>query len=208
MKRFFFRMWDVHGGTMLPAAAIISALFLCGAVVGCVAASYMSSDALTQSAGPLTAYLSADTPDTAAVSIFSAVFNACKYPAAAFFLGFTALGVFFVPFLALLRGFFLSFAVTSVARLFGADGIPVYVAVFGLVNILSLPCLIILASQSLVSAFSMASMISGKGRKQLSVFPKGYFIRAAVCAPILVVSALVELYLVPGVVSMLLSNAR
>lgn len=208
MRKFFFKIWDVHGGAVLPASAVISAFFLCGAVVGCAAASYMSADALAQSLSPLAAYIAPDTSGAQPLSVLSVFFNTYKYPAAAFLLGFTALGVFLVPSLTALRGFFLSFAVTSVARLFGGNGILLNISIFGLVNVLSLPCLIVLASQSLISSFAMASMISGRGGRPFPVFPKGYFIRAAVCVPVLAVSAMTELYLAPGIVSMILSNAR
>ena len=79
----------------------------------------------------------------------SAVVLYFRYPLAAFLLGFASIGILLLPAVTGVFGFFLSFSVCCFTASFGADGVLLALAVFGLRSAVTLPCYFLLAVPSL-----------------------------------------------------------
>ncbi len=199
MRKLLNRFWDRPDGSFLSSAAILSALFLCGVVAGTVVCSNLGSNSgIGEYLDGYVALSSAKT-DTGSL-IGYAFFNAFKYHALIVIFGFSALGVVIVPVIVAVRGFFLSFAITSFIKVFGGNGFALALSALGAQSLIALPCLLILASQ----AFSMSASImsSGLGNKKAStLLTSSVAARIGVCFAALAVSALIEAFLTPLLIS-------
>lgn len=78
----------------------------------------------------------------------SAVVIYFRYPLLAFLLGFASIGVVLLPCVTVAYGFFLSFSVCCFTAAFGAGGVLLALAVFGLRCVVTLPCYFLLAVPS------------------------------------------------------------
>ena len=178
---------------------ILSAMFLCGTVAGCMTVSHVGG----QSGDALVAYLqgilSASGHQLPAGALFwNAFVNAFKYHAVIFLLGLTLPGIALIPVAMAVRGFSLSFAVAAFVRAFGPQGILLSLGAFGVQALLTIPCLFILAETGLYSAVSLLGAARGKHKKP-RVIPPAYFLRFALFAVILTSSALFEALAVPPI---------
>lgn len=192
MKGLLLRFWDVQGG-MLSSLALLSALFLGGVVAGTVASSNVAPD--SELRNYISGYLASAQSESSSAFILPALFNAFKYHFLIVVFGFTALGVVAVPIIVFLRGFFLSFAVTSFVKVLGSGGYLLTLGIFGLPFLIALPCLLILGAQ----AFSLA--ISATRGASLRKVNTQFIARIAVCAAALVLSALIEAFLTPHLIT-------
>lgn len=92
-------------------------------------------------------------------SLWSSVWELTRWPLAAVLLGSTALGALGLPVLLGVRGFLLSFATATLARLFGLPGVAASLAVFGVTALVSVPVLFVVS----VDAFRQSlSRLSGE----------------------------------------------
>ena len=126
--------------------------------------------------------------------IGTAVLVYFRYPVLAFLMGFTAVGVLFLPLLSACFGFFLSFATCSFVSAYGDGGLLLAASVLGLRCLVTLPCYFCLAPPALRDAWSAL----GRGRRILP--PEGrkaQLWRFAACAAILLAGALCETVLGP-----------
>lgn len=78
-------------------------------------------------------------------SLWSSVWELTRWPLAAFLLGSTALGALGLPVLLGVRGFLLSFATATLARLFGLSGAAAAFAVFGVTTLVAVPVLFVVS---------------------------------------------------------------
>lgn len=78
-------------------------------------------------------------------SLWSSVWELTRWPLAAFLLGSTALGALGLPVLLGIRGFLLSFATATLARLFGLPGVAASLAVFGVTVLVAVPVLFVVS---------------------------------------------------------------
>lgn len=78
-------------------------------------------------------------------SLWSSAWELTRWPLAAFLLGSTALGALGLPVLLGVRGFLLSFATATLARLFGLPGVAVSLAVFGVTALVAVPVLFVVS---------------------------------------------------------------
>lgn len=78
-------------------------------------------------------------------SLWSSVWELSRWPLAAFLLGSTALGALGLPVLLGVRGFLLSFAAATLARLFGLPGVAASLAVFGVTALVVVPVLFVIS---------------------------------------------------------------
>ena len=79
----------------------------------------------------------------------SALLDVFKYNILSIALGFSILGVFCIPALMALRGFFLSFSVSTVVRVIGGKGVTLALAIFGANTLITVPCFFILSVYAL-----------------------------------------------------------
>lgn len=84
----------------------------------------------------------------AAPSLLASAWELFRWPLAALLLGFTALGAVGLPVLMAARGFMLSFAAATFARLFGLPGLAASVTSFGLTVLIAVPVLFVVSQNA------------------------------------------------------------
>ena len=110
------------------------------------------------------------------------------------------LGVFLIPAAVIARGFFLAFTVTSCIRVFGAaHGLLFSLSLLGLPTLLTLPCMMLLATYGGVSSLSLFLNTISRGRKPIltPVVSKAAFARLGLCIILMTAAALLETYICP-----------
>lgn len=182
------------------------ALFLCGCIIGTFSAGFLQDGTNLNSF--ITEYMAIFLNGTKAQpGFFGALFDNVKYHLMAVFLGFSILGVICIPLLSAMRGFFLSFSIAAIVRLLGGKGILLTLAIFGINTLLTVPCFFVLS----VSAFSASlyfirSIFSKNTKSTISPFNKRYFLNCGICVLILIVTALIDAYLTPHLISFAASH--
>ncbi len=180
---------------------LCAALFICGCIAGTVAAGFVGS--ARQLGSTVGDYLAMMSDKTAAPpELLASVIDAYKYHLPAVFLGFSVLGVIFIPVLCAVRGFFLSFSVAVLIRLLGSNGILLVLAAFGISTLITIPCFFILSVTSFSASQYLLRLATSKGGKNPGLPPAGRAVAAcALCLVLLFVSALIETYLTPQLIN-------
>lgn len=129
-------------------------------------------------------------------SLFSTVWELCRWPLLVFLLSFTALGVLGIPIIFWARGFLMSYAVSVFVRLFGGVGFLAALVLFGLSGVFVLPSLFILGADALHSAITLAGSLMGESKRAFS-FREGQFAHVCGCCGLLITGTLVQLWLAP-----------
>ncbi|MDR3206922.1 MAG: stage II sporulation protein M [Oscillospiraceae bacterium] len=180
---------------------ILAAFFLCGAVAGCLTAARAAAPADDALYAGLRDYLSLLTRPETGRLLGHAFLGAFAYHLAVFFLGLTLFGVAFIPLTLAARGFFLSFAVTAFARVFGSSGLLLALGAFGGPTLLTLPCLLALGQAGLSSSWALLGAARGLSPKP--AFTAAYVFRFVLFAAVLALAALFETFVAPPLVSWL-----
>ena len=182
--------------------AVLAAMLLIGIVAGCVTASYVSGDSGQTLSEYVNQYVSLLGAGEGGGNLFpGTLFNLYKYPLLSFLFGFTAFGILLIPATVCVRGFFLSFSVGSMIRLFGYKGMLLALAVYGTQALITIPCLLIISAQAMrASRGFLQIMASGKRASVGSVFPKGYFVMFGVCMIVIFLCVLLEIFVTPKLV--------
>ena len=176
------------------------ALFICGGIVGSAAAGFAGGAEVSIF---MAEYLTrANGSALRTGEFFLAFLNACMYPFAAVFLGFSVLGVFCLPALAAVRGFFLCFSISAVVRSFGADGTLLALSIFGVSAVLTIPCFFVLSVQSFSSSLKVLKSVSARGSGVTRPYDGGFFKRIGICFVVLACSALIDTLLVPRLIGL------
>ena len=81
-------------------------------------------------------------------SLWSSIWELTRWPLAAFLLGSTALGAAGLPLLLGARGFLLSYAAATLARLFGLSGAAASLAAFGATALVAVPVLFVVSADA------------------------------------------------------------
>ena len=198
MTRAVTGIWWSPTAEGTPALVVTASFFTLGGLMGCFLAfrmaqagtdamtAYLDSFLLTAQAGGL------DAP-----TLPELLWRSFRWPLAAAALGFSAAGLFGIPVLSFLRGFFLAFSIASFAQTYGYAGLAVAFFLLGIPGSLSIPAFFLLSVQSFSSA---CSMIGRVGRREMSV-QRGALLRCGVCVAATCVSLLLECYLVPALIS-------
>lgn len=122
-----------------------------------------------------------------------------RYPIVAFCLGFCTIGVYLLPVLCMVQGFFLSFSVCCFAASLGRCGVYLAFAALGLRVLITLPCLLLLALQ----AFNGARALRGTTRKRnmgkRRKVDQAYFILPGICSAALLLGSVLDITLLPHV---------
>lgn len=81
-------------------------------------------------------------------SLWGSIWDLLRWPIFAFLLGSTALGAAGIPLLLGTRGFLMSFAAATFARLFGLSGVAASFAVFGVSALVAVPVLFVVSANA------------------------------------------------------------
>ena len=148
----------------------------------------------------VTGYLTAARAGEAAPPhMLSVVWSTIRWPVFAVLMGFTGLGLLGIPVLFSIRGFLLSFAITSFVRMFGGVGGALAFLTFGVTGLVAIPVLFVLGVQSLAAARLLAGRFLGDGKRSLP-FGRAYWVRCGLCSAALCLCALLEYAAVPALV--------
>lgn len=183
--------------------AVVIVFLLCGIAVGCIFSCYsdVSENSFILSNGSLSEIV---TNGAADYSFRQTYFNLIKYPAIIFLLGFTALGFLAVPATVFIKGFFISFSISSVMRLLGSKGFFLSVAMFGLQTFISIPCILFTASFALEMSKLFSGVLRGSNgsfsAKNTKIVP--YISAFAILAVLLLLFALLDIALTPTFISL------
>ena len=202
MRRGVIGMLDGPSAGFLPALVTVGGAFFVGGLAGCGMACWaggLGGEALRVY---LEAFLaSASAGGAARPELASMVWELIRWPLLTFLLGFTALGVIGVPLLFGVRGFLLSFSITSFVRLFGGSGSLLAFLVFGISGCLAVPALFVLGVQSLMAACRLAAGGTAGEGWRCAGYGRTYFVRCGACACALCVCMLLEYLAVPALVA-------
>ena len=201
MRRTVAGIWDVPLEGVTPALAVTAVCFFLGGVAGCVLAANVGGGGNDS----LTAYVqgfldAARAGETSSPALLPLLWEVLRWPLFTVVLGFTALGLIGIPILFSVRGFLLSFAISSFVRSFSGAGARLAFLVFGVSGLAAVPALFVLGVQGLVAARSLAGRVLGEGRRS-SPFGRAYFLRCGVCAGAFCVCILLEYLAVPALVA-------
>ncbi len=197
--------WKFPLSRIDPAFVFSFAFFLCGAVVGLLVTTRISGDGAESLMQTLTQYVeSLRSSAGAPSSVGQSFLNAFEYHTVVFLAGFTSLGVVVVPVAMAVRGFFLSFSITSFVLVFGWPGLGLALGAFLVQTLILLPCLFILANQSFTSSVLLLRISTGKmPRPPGRLFRPVYYLRFGVMALVMTMVALYEAFLSPLLLSWL-----
>ena len=128
-----------------------------------------------------------------------------RYPLLAVLLGFASIGLVLLPLLTVAFGFFLSFSVCCFTAAFGAGGVLLALAVFGLRCLVSLPCYFLLAAGALETSAALMAASLGKSRASVH-YGRLWWRCCGACAFLLLAGACLETVCSPWLVSLVLGH--
>jgi len=113
------------------------------------------------------------------------------------------LGVFCIPALSAVRGFFLCFSISAMVRIFQGNGALLCISVFLFAVLINVPCFLVMSVSSFSTSLSFFRSVFSRGAKwQLSPFSDGFFKKSLISFCILTVSAVLEMLFTSGLVSL------
>lgn len=198
MRKRIVHIWDVPAGGLLSALCVVSVCFAAGGLLGWVLAAQVGGGGNDSLTAYLQSYLAAaQSGQAAAPDLLSVLWETLRWPLFTFFMSFTALGVLGIPVLFAMRGFLLSFAVSSFVRMFGGAGGVLAFFAFGLTGLVAVPVLFVLGTQGFMAARALAVRYLGDAKRPLP-FGQVYFLRCGICAAALTLCVLLEYFAVPA----------
>ncbi|WP_368241635.1 hypothetical protein [Intestinimonas butyriciproducens] len=199
MRKRIVRIWDVPAGGLLPALITVASAFCIGGLAGMLLAAQVGGGGHDSLAAYIEGYLAAAKSGSVVLSpgLLSVLWESVRWPLFAFLMGFTALGVLGIPTLFAVRGFLLSFAVSSFVRMFGGTGGILAFFAFGITGLAAVPALFVLGVQSFAGARELAGRALS-GKKGVFPFGRAYWVRCALCAGAVALSAVLEYWAVPA----------
>ena len=193
--------------SFLPRLLFLAACFFGGVCLGQVLAGRVPDETGRELSCYLKDYLTLGDGGATPASLWAAVVLYGRYPLLAFLLGFASIGVVLLPVTAVAFGFFLSFSVCCFTATFGADGVLLAVAVFGLRCAVTLPVFFLLAVPSLGTSAALASLSFGRGRRCAAVtYGRTWWRRLALCGGVLLVGVCVDLFCSPWLLRFMLGR--
>ena len=189
---------------LVPLRSLMLALFLafgiiCGHVFSEIAASGVAEKLRQYVNGYIDLSAQADLDYAAVLRTIICFYRA---PIAVFFFGFSAFGVIGVPVLLFAHGFLTSFSVSAFAEAMGRESFVLLVILFSIRLVFVLPCTFSLAVAAFDKSKILALLLSGGGKRTKTASSgSGYWYRFAVCLAILFLGCILELWLVPVLLS-------
>ena len=201
MRRAVAGVWDVPGEGGGPALAAVGISFFLGSAAGCLLASAAGGSGVESLTAYVQGFLSAaEKGSVQPPALLPLMWEVLRWPVLTVGLGFTALGVLGIPILFSVRGFLLSFAVSSFVRMFGSEGCFAAALIFGVSGAVSIPALFVLGVQGLTASVRLAGRTIGESRRG-SPFGRAYFVRCGMCVGAFCVCILLEYLAVPTLVA-------
>lgn len=192
----------------LPALLLISFFFLFGVLLGQVFANRTPDSVISEIKRYLADYIClCGVRDFSSEAFFSTLWSYFRYPLLSLLLGFSSVGVLFLPCISVVFGFLLSYSVSCFVASFGTFGVFFSLAVFGLRCFVTLPCFLISAVYSFRSSLVLAGAAFGRSRRTASIhLGRGYFKLFSVLVMILVISVCVESFFSPLLLRLMLEH--
>ena len=201
MHRAVAGVWDVPAEGGGPALAALGICFFLGSTAGCLLAAAAGGGGSESLTSYIQGFLSAaGEVGVQPPALLPLLWDLLRWPVFVVALGFTALGVLGIPILFAVRGFLLSFAVSSFVRIFGSEGCFAATLIFGVSGAVSIPALFVLGVQGLTASARLAGRTMGASRRG-SPFGRAYFLRCGMCAGAFCVCILLEYLVVPTLVA-------
>ena len=183
-----------------PALIVTAAFFTLGGLLGYLGVFQFISDSSIL-AGYLERFVRAVEANDLWIPHFTLLFwREIRWPVLTFLFGFTALGLFVLPVLSCLRGFFFSFSIAAFAYIYGRTGLYLAFLLLGLPGFITIPCFFLLTTQSFTASQELACRSGNQGKRELP-YQRDYFLRCGLCCGILCVSLLLERYIIPILIS-------
>ena len=190
----------------LVHVSFLALFFFAGIILGQVFSGQVPNATGDELRRYLTDFLKVD-GDLSPRAALSAAVLYFRYPLAAFLLGFASIGIFLLPLVTGIFGFFLSFSVCCFTAAFGPDGVLLALAVFGLRCAVTLPCYFLLAVPSLEHSMALVSLSFGRGRRSMPVvYGREWWKRLSVISGVLLAGMCAELMLAPWFLRQLLER--
>lgn len=197
MKRRVLKVIDLPSSGGTAVLVILSVAFFVGSLAGCVLVNRVGGNGEVALEEFLEGYLSvANAGDLTRPNALTLVWETIRWPLFIVLLSVTPLGLFAIPVLFLVRGFLLSFSISSFFRVLGASGIALAFVLFGVTGVLYVPVLFILGVQGFLMSGVMTGRLMGEGRKR-SLLDRTVLLRCGICAAVLGGCCLLEYHLVP-----------
>lgn len=133
----------------------------------------------------------------AVLSLLSVLRLYFGYAAAAFLLGFAAVGALALPALSAVYGFTAMFAVSCFVRVYGRYGTALALSALGVRFFFTVPCFLWIASHAWAASSALASATRGK-RCAPAGRDAAYVYRLLICVVWLIFGVCCEMYLTPS----------
>ncbi len=133
--------------------------------------------------------------DNNALSFIKVFFNTAKYHIAVIFFGFSVIGFICIPLLSAVKGFFFTFSIAVIIRLYGGNGVLLALALCGVNALIALPCYFIMASLAFNASKNLFLLTAYPGqRSYISPFQGRYFACCLVCLAALFIATVTDVY--------------
>ena len=170
---------------------LLSLSFVIGSMAGSYIGSFFNFDAALNDFVGLTALNS--------LNYFEVFFRFIRFHLAVVLLGSSFLGIILLPGLSCIRGYALSCTAATIISSYPKNGIIMALVILGIPAIISLPCFFIMS----VDGFNCSRRIFNLVNGRIAIRTDKFFARAFACLPFLAVGTLLEMKLIPYLVSLL-----
>ena len=126
-------------------------------------------------------------------------FNFSRFHLVAFLLGSSFLGLALLPVLSCIRGYALSCTAASIISCYPGKGAIMAAVILGIPAVFSLPCFFIVSIEGYMSSARIFHLVRGSSAPRKDKL----YTRFLACLPILAVGTLIEIKVVPYLVSLL-----
>lgn len=158
-----------EGSEGLARTVVLLVCFLGAGLAGCLAVKFAGEGGGQTLDAYLRGYVEMLREGSAAqASLWSVVWELCRWPLLVLLLGLTALGAVAIPAVFCARGFLLAYSIASFVRVFGTEGLPCALAVFGMTALSSVPVLFCVGALSFQSSLRLAVGVL-EGRRDAGV---------------------------------------
>ena len=183
--------------SLLPCMLLLAVFFLVGVSLGQFLIRLVPPEVGQELTEYMEAYVGIEA-DQSIRACLTAAFLYFRYPLFVVLFGFSALGIVLIPGATLLFGFLSSFSVSCFTAAFGAKGVWLALAAYGIRCAVTLPCYFVLAVPALIHSIRLTSLLFGRGRRVLPVvYGRIWWIRIAVCSFVLILGVCIDLMLSP-----------
>lgn len=184
---------------------VLALCFVCSGVLGCLFSASAGEEGGAEITSFLKSYLFLVAEGTARYpGRLEVLWELCRWPLAAALLGFASLGVVGIPLLFCARGFLAAYAVAAFYRVFGVEGLPAALSLFGAALAFSVPVLFAVGNVSLASALELSGGAGREGGRFARI--RLYVGCAPVCGGILAAGVLVQTAVLPQLLEKAAAN--